>query len=464
MVTRFLETIRKSSGRQPGTAGVAGFVEPPSSHSQARCKREPSPATSVKFERSIDNAVVLLVFALGKICLPRRGIPDVARDSEPPHGSARNGSAASPKDGAEWLGPGRRSPSQGAEPSATNLDVIPGLDYFRLATSILGGQLAGNSLPYVYAYLLAGLYWGIQARPMESHTYVTTASKTLQQKMRPMKTLRDSGHTGTGYEENMLLFAFWTALDLECGMIAELRLPQSGILTYEEQMPYPNLCWAEERGFDAPVLESYFSRLYLRRRLNELYTQLYNPVHPLQSGMPGDSIMGSWQRYLPTAYPPHSHLVATLLWRKASPLPYCILELNFELHANKTLTPPSNDPRFDLTSIWYATRGITALVKSSWEFHGLQGQHIVTNMFGTAQRQWGNVLVLSAALTDPTLGPFVDADILKGLFSRTIAFLKTTPDPTSALHISLRILEDLERKLWDKFGGANPHEGTTDPC
>jgi len=64
--------------------------------------------------------------------------------------------------------------------------------------------------------------------------------------------------------------------------------------------------------------------------------------------------------------------------------------------------------------------------------------------------------VLSAVFRDPTLRGFVDADILRDLFSWTIAFLKNIANPTSALYIDLRILEDLERELWSKFGSANP--------
>ncbi len=68
--------------------------------------------------------------------------------------------------------------------------------------------------------------------------------------------------------------------------------------------------------------------------------------------------------------------------------------------------------------------------------------------------------MLSAVFKDPTLGGFVDKDILRYLFSWTIAFFKATAHCTSALHIELRMLEDLERKV---FGARSGELGTIFP-
>lgn len=223
MVKLFLDSLQQSVSRQ-SRVGVAKFVTPLSETGSKR-KRSPapdgaeSPSASPKqpkpmFQRSINNAVVLLVLALGKICLHKDKIPDVVPVSDVPHGSpmARNGypaspvqgsppshssqsqsaSLASPKDGGERPGLSRRSSFQGAGPApktATslkrNLDVIPGLDYFAYATDIIGGQLAGTSLRHVYAYILAGLYHGQLGRVLESYAYIREAGLALQSKMRP---------------------------------------------------------------------------------------------------------------------------------------------------------------------------------------------------------------------------------------------------------------------------------------
>lgn len=66
-----------------------------------------------------------------------------------------------------------------------NLDVIPGLAYFALATDVLGNQMAGNSLQHVHANILAGLYHGQLGRVMESHGYIAAGCRSLQVILRP---------------------------------------------------------------------------------------------------------------------------------------------------------------------------------------------------------------------------------------------------------------------------------------
>lgn len=61
--------------------------------------------------------------------------------------------------------------------------------------------------------------------------------------------------------------------------------------------------------------------------------------------------------------------------------------------------------------------------------------------------QWGNLLTLAACYRDPILGKFVDENTLRGLFRRTIAFMGTIAQPSSALAIDLRILEGLAKDV-----------------
>lgn len=65
-----------------------------------------------------------------------------------------------------------------------NYDVIPGLEYFALATDILGSHLGGISLKHVYAWVLAGLYHGQLARAVESWAYIKQGCTVLQEVMR----------------------------------------------------------------------------------------------------------------------------------------------------------------------------------------------------------------------------------------------------------------------------------------
>ncbi|KAK4149959.1 hypothetical protein C8A00DRAFT_46542 [Chaetomidium leptoderma] len=541
MVRVFLDTIQQSLTRQSrggaATHGIAKFVVTPSSQSETGSKRKrssPPPegaestSTSAKpvFQRSINNALVLLVLALGKICLHKDRIPDVVAVSEAPQGSpmVRNGYPASPiqgsspshashshsagfpspKEGVERQGPSRRSSFQGGGPSVKggtslkrNLDVIPGLDYFAYATDILGGQIAGTSLRHIHAYLLAGLYHGQLGRVMESYAYIKEAGFALQIKMRPsldrfrklQETMPADQNAVTEKSDNQLVFAFWTSLQLESDIIAELPLPQSHILAYEDMMPYPNIHVARGLGFEEHVLQSYLAQLYLRKSLNQIHGILYNPEIPLHgpSSAPGSNIIEYIQtsldmRFVPPEFkfmrndPPAGDILAARLRAKYwgahvityRPFVRQILEANFQKTSDESPMPASDfrsgvvvpvigpDKEIPPQMIEYAVKGVQALIESTRAFHGLKEKRfIITNVFGTAHAQWGNLLTLAAVFRDPTLSGFVHEDILKELFFRTISFFKIIAHPTSALHVDLRILEGIERELWGKPSNAD---------
>ena len=63
-------------------------------------------------------------------------------------------------------------------------------------------------------------------------------------------------------------------------------------------------------------------------------------------------------------------------------------------------------------------------------------------------RQWGHLLVLAAAFNDPILHQYVDEDILKSLFARTVHFLRQSAPSTSSLRIDMNILEGVQRDLF----------------
>lgn len=225
MVKVFLDNIQQSKS---AGAGIAKFVNPTiAAQPEPGSKRKrqspgpegadslPPPAKPAKpaFQRSIQNALVLLVLALGRICLWKdKKLPEPVPVTDPAHGSpqVRNGHPASPHQGSppsslshsqssglpspkENVASSRRASFQGTTPTAMktptsmkrNIDVIPGLGYFATATDILGGQLAGATLRHVHANILAGLYHGQLGRVMESYAYIRQASFSLQIKMRP---------------------------------------------------------------------------------------------------------------------------------------------------------------------------------------------------------------------------------------------------------------------------------------
>jgi len=231
MVEHFLKSLpegqaraRQLSSLVGGHAPAAGFVgaggyRNPESPGNKR-KRSPGTAdypdvpSMLEYKpghpfRSISTALVLLVLALGKICQVEGKISDVYTSSETESDGSfsssptvRNGHPPSPVLNSPSMAAmgimspkeqprSRRASVEGAFQSRSNaskprnLDVIPGLAYFALATDIIGNQLAGNTLQHVHANILAGLYHGQLARVMESYAYIHAACRALQVILRP---------------------------------------------------------------------------------------------------------------------------------------------------------------------------------------------------------------------------------------------------------------------------------------
>lgn len=98
--------------------------------------------------RTINTAIVLLVLALGRICL-------------------------------------HRDEHSMCSDAFRQDDRVPGHDYFALASQILGNQIGGMALPHVHAHVLAGLFYDQIGRVFESALHITTAGSVLQIIMGP---------------------------------------------------------------------------------------------------------------------------------------------------------------------------------------------------------------------------------------------------------------------------------------
>ena len=163
-------------------------------------------------ERSIRNALVLLVLALGRITEVKTPLQGPVRNSDlyapmPPSGSPYRTATETPPStfkespgssqfsvagftsaGMEGTRVGslsRQSSTAGApynerEPLQKNVDRIPGLAYYAKATEILGNVHCGNDLSHVQACLLAGLYMGQLGRVLESWSWINSACRACQ--------------------------------------------------------------------------------------------------------------------------------------------------------------------------------------------------------------------------------------------------------------------------------------------
>jgi len=197
VVASFVNARDTPRGKRKYPSDSPSHAEPPElpqprSHFDDRKPGHPS--------RNMTSAIVLLVLALGEICLHKDKIPDITRVQVDRVSSPiirSNGIPISPVQQSP-LGVVPTPPDVTGSRRASidinypgrdrvkprNIDIIPGLAYFAIATDILGNQLGGNKLQHVHANILAGLYHGQLGRIIESHAYIHQACYGLESVMR----------------------------------------------------------------------------------------------------------------------------------------------------------------------------------------------------------------------------------------------------------------------------------------
>ncbi|KAH9427459.1 hypothetical protein MCOR02_012091 [Pyricularia oryzae] len=446
--------------------------------------------------RDIQTAVILCILTLGEICLYKERIPDIvpthgemqgqgssSYQPYPSQGSSafKNNVPPSPVQGTPpsvvWHPTGGRRVSfsgSTSEPIKRNIDVIPGLQYLANATDIMGNQMAGTSVWHVYASILAGLYYGQLSRVMDSYWYIHNACIKAQH------LLRDQTQD---IKDTQYYLIYWTYMQLECDIIAELNLQQSGISKYEQSMPAPNLGHMIEYEIDKRVAYSYYAQIWLRKTLNNAHTMLYGPksererhtliklVEVLHSNLTNKEDVW-WPKFYDynTQAPADNILDARLrakYWGAINiicrPIIKSILMRNCPgMQEGLDMTDPLNkllDPKNE-TVLEIAGRGINAFVHSTKAFHNLaERRYIVTNIFGTAQAQWGNLITLAAVHRNQHLSHFINPGKLKYLFDKTIQFLEVISHRSNALEVDGKILVGLRHSF---FPQAFPTRNASD--
>lgn len=319
-------------------------------------------------ERSPGNAVIYLVLALGKICLHKKALPSMVPNTRletnlvvTHQSSAQRFQANSPMSATIKQSPmsakstpvtqppppsdahlrrpesgSRRSsveaPSPSADPTGLrNMDVIPGMAYYARAAEILGDQGDGNDLVHAQMFLLAGLYKGQLARVKESMSWITMAGRAILILLDRYKLYNDEYWDSRGVEvssfqksqarikdtrQSLIVLASWTCLQLESDILAELRLPASGIQAIEHMLLMPHKVNEDESysGLEPDgrledydnMLIYYSAQLFLRRRLNQVHRQMYGkdsmslPLAEVREMLTGhESILSEWRRGLP---------------------------------------------------------------------------------------------------------------------------------------------------------------------
>ncbi|EEP76018.1 predicted protein [Uncinocarpus reesii 1704] len=489
-------------------------------------------------QRSMDNAIVLLVLALGAICSWKGDLPGPIPDPpsklsyvtsaaspitvEPaiqPPNSFRSPTSRSPNNIQHWRRSGSYSGSDISDPNLRNMDVIPGMAYYALASDILGNLQGGNDLAHAQGCLLAALYTGQLAHPFVSHGWISQAARACLVLVRP----RSFEVMPDGARKDLITFAFWTCLQLESDILAELDLPASGISRLEGWMEFPKAVFAHSipNEIEAPgtlMMMYYSAQIHLRKVLNSVHTHLYK-AEKTSRGQKGakwttsvhqalSSMLESWRSGLPGAMQWHDsdepasdiniarmrgkyygarYIIHRPLLHHAlhpmipkphntgpaeSPAPSVASSANSQIspaltHVQQVETidrwpgdmppPPrittSQDPPFerDLDPKLHSAcvTCIEAAMQSTIAFDNVEGRPIVTNIFGTAHAQFGNILVLAATYTS-RLSNFVDRERLRQLIDRTIKFLLRNRHISPSLRRDAEILTQIRQKLFEQ--------------
>jgi hypothetical protein len=147
----------------------------------------------------------------------------------------------------------------------------PGLQYFTAAWALLPGMMTSNSVLAAQCHLLAAAYLFYLVRPLEAWNLLCTTSTKLQ-------LLLMSPNRVPPQQRELTERIYWNALLFESDLLAELDLPHSGVVAFEENVGLPG-------GFEGddnqePVgrddLWYFLAEIALRRLLNRVSQLIYS--------------------------------------------------------------------------------------------------------------------------------------------------------------------------------------------
>ena len=152
------------------------------------------------------------------------------------------------------------------------LDDPPGLQYFTAAWSLLPGMITTNSVLAAQCHLLAAAYLFYLVRPLEAWNLICTTSTKLQLLLMGPNRVPEP-------QRELVERIYWNALLFESDLLAELDLPHSGVVQFEENVGLPG-------GFEEPEdsqthvgkddLWYFLAEIALRRLLNRVSQLIYS--------------------------------------------------------------------------------------------------------------------------------------------------------------------------------------------
>ncbi|GAB1318989.1 Echinocandin B biosynthetic cluster transcription factor ecdB [Madurella fahalii] len=146
----------------------------------------------------------------------------------------------------------------------------PGLQYFTAAWSLLPGMMTSNSVLAAQCHLLAAAYLFYLVRPLEAWNLLCTTSTKLQLLlMTPNRVPTD--------QRELIERIYWNSLLFESDLLAELDLPHSGVVAFEENVGLPcGFEGDEQEAVGRDDLWYFLAEIALRRLLNRVSQLIYS--------------------------------------------------------------------------------------------------------------------------------------------------------------------------------------------
>ncbi|ROT38750.1 hypothetical protein SODALDRAFT_324169 [Sodiomyces alkalinus F11] len=146
----------------------------------------------------------------------------------------------------------------------------PGLQYFTAAWALLPGMMTSNNVLAAQCHLLASAYLFYLVRPLEAWNLLCTTSTKLQ-------LLLMSPNRVPPNQRELTERIYWNALLFESDLLAELDLPHSGVVQFEENVGLPGGFEGEEsEAIGRDDLWYFLAEIALRRLLNRVSQLIYS--------------------------------------------------------------------------------------------------------------------------------------------------------------------------------------------
>ncbi|KAH8651853.1 hypothetical protein BGZ60DRAFT_533729 [Tricladium varicosporioides] len=152
----------------------------------------------------------------------------------------------------------------------SNLEDPPGLAYFAAAWALLPSLMTRNSVQSAQCTVLASAYLFYLVRPLEAWTLLSSTSTKLQ-------LLLSAPNRVPAAQRELMERVYWNSLLFESDLLAELDLPHSGIVQYEENVGLPGGFEPEgEEPVGRDELWYFLAEIALRRLLNRVSQLIYS--------------------------------------------------------------------------------------------------------------------------------------------------------------------------------------------